>query len=314
MPSGRYTESSKLTMAGPTGGCCDGKRMGSVRGVLLALGVAAVATANSVVAVHIVAASAHEAHGFQPALVSQAELTFLPPAASVAAVTPAPAQQVVTTSVGIAVPPVDNGQAVAVVDPSTVATATVAVLPLFSSPGAPAPDGSLRNPNYLGAPVVLLVVATQPGWVDAYVPIRPKEATAWVPAADVVMSTVPCHIEVSLGAHRLVRYCNNTPTFSAPIASGAAGAPTPTGSYFVAYVVRVSDPGGPYGPWALGTSDFSDTYDSFEGGPGQIGIHGTDEPWVVGSFASHGCIRLYNQDIAVLAPQVLPGTPVEIGP
>jgi len=111
-----------------------------------------------------------------------------------------------------------------------------------------------------------------------------------------------------------VLYCNNAPVFSAPIASGASDSPTPTGSYFVAYVVRVTDPSGPYGPWAMGTSDFSDTYYSFEGGPGQIGIHGTDQPWVIGSYASHGCIRLDNQDIAELAPQVLPGTPVEIGP
>jgi len=43
-----------------------------------------------------------------------------------------------------------------------------------------------------------------------------------------------------------------------------------------------------------------------------VGIHGTDEPWVVGSYASHGCVRLRNSDITTLAGLVVPGTPVEI--
>jgi hypothetical protein len=34
------------------------------------------------------------------------------------------------------------------------------------------------------------------------------------------------------------------------------------------------------------------------------GIHGTNEPWVIGTMASHGCIRLYNSDILELWPQV----------
>lgn len=287
--------------------------MGRVRGYLLACGVSAVFMANAVVVLHLVTASAHEGHGFDPALVSQTDLAFLPPPGSVETVpTTAPVEAPPTG--GGAVAPSAGGQPVAVVDPSTVARATVPVLSFYATPGAGATVGSLHNPNSLGAPLVLLVAGTQPGWVETYVPVRPNGGTAWVPAADVAMSSVPCHIEVSLGAHRLVLYCDNAPAFSAPIASGAPGAPTPTGSFFVSYVVRVTDAGGPYGPWAMGTSDFSDTYTSFEGGPGQIGIHGTNEPWVIGSFASHGCIRLDNADMSVLAPQVLPGTPVEIGP
>ncbi len=44
----------------------------------------------------------------------------------------------------------------------------------------------------------------------------------------------------------------------------------------------------------------------------RIGIHGTDEPQLVGTDVSHGCIRLYNADITRLT-KILPlGTPVEI--
>jgi hypothetical protein len=40
------------------------------------------------------------------------------------------------------------------------------------------------------------------------------------------------------------------------------------------------------------------------------GIHGTNEPWVIGSRASHGCIRLYNDDVLDLFPRVPLGTMV----
>lgn len=41
-------------------------------------------------------------------------------------------------------------------------------------------------------------------------------------------------------------------------------------------------------------------------------IHGTNKPYGVGTRVSHGCIRLYPEDIARLFPQVPEGTPVRI--
>jgi len=40
-------------------------------------------------------------------------------------------------------------------------------------------------------------------------------------------------------------------------------------------------------------------------------IHGTDTPWGVGMQVTHGCVRLYPEDIERLFPQVPVGTPVE---
>ena len=40
----------------------------------------------------------------------------------------------------------------------------------------------------------------------------------------------------------------------------------------------------------------------------KYGIHGTNQPWVIGTQASHGCIRMYNKDILKLWPQVPLGT------
>lgn len=45
---------------------------------------------------------------------------------------------------------------------------------------------------------------------------------------------------------------------------------------------------------------------------GGYGIHGTNRPWSIGQFASHGCIRLRNQDIEELFEWVPVGTPVRI--
>jgi L,D-transpeptidase ErfK/SrfK len=41
-------------------------------------------------------------------------------------------------------------------------------------------------------------------------------------------------------------------------------------------------------------------------------IHGTNQPYGVGQRVSHGCVRLYPEDIASLFPQVEVGTPVRI--
>ena len=41
------------------------------------------------------------------------------------------------------------------------------------------------------------------------------------------------------------------------------------------------------------------------------GLHGSNMPWGVGMQVSHGCIRLYNEDIAVLFQEIRVGTPGE---
>jgi L,D-transpeptidase ErfK/SrfK len=40
-------------------------------------------------------------------------------------------------------------------------------------------------------------------------------------------------------------------------------------------------------------------------------IHGTNDPWTVGRLTTHGCVRLYPEDIEYLYPMVEPGMPGE---
>lgn len=61
-------------------------------------------------------------------------------------------------------------------------------------------------------------------------------------------------------------------------------------------------PDNPMGEWALETTLSH----------GEIYIHGTNNPMAIGMAVTHGCIRLYPEDIAALYPVVRVGTPVDI--
>ena len=67
------------------------------------------------------------------------------------------------------------------------------------------------------------------------------------------------------------------------------------------------------GPFALATSARSNVFQEFAGGPGQIGIHGTDNlSGAPGTAVSHGCIRLRTRAISWLAKRVGAGVPLTI--
>jgi lipoprotein-anchoring transpeptidase ErfK/SrfK len=79
-------------------------------------------------------------------------------------------------------------------------------------------------------------------------------------------------------------------------------------------LLKQPDRWGLYGPYAVGLSAPSNVLYSFGGGPGQVGIHGTNEPWALGADVSHGCVRISNAAISRLAALLPLGTPVEIRP
>ena len=106
-----------------------------------------------------------------------------------------------------------------------------------------------------------------------------------------------------------------------PIGIGDEGTETPLGSYRI--IEKISNPAwhvpasirkahpelpavvpaGPENP--MGTHALRLSMPS-------ILIHGTDKPWCVGRKASHGCIRLYPEDIPKLFRMVSKDTPVTI--
>jgi lipoprotein-anchoring transpeptidase ErfK/SrfK len=195
---------------------------------------------------------------------------------------------------------------------SIVATAVKGSVAVYRSPSARRPFRRLSNPTSIGAPLVFLVKSRDQAWEQVYLPIRPDGATGWIKDRDVSLAWNPYSLQARLGRHELILRKDGRVTARFPAAVGRSVLPTPTGRYYIVELLKQPNPNGVYGPYAFGTSAFSKVLYHFGGGPGQIGIHGTDEHGSIGHSVSHGCIRLRNRDIVRLAHLLPLGTPITI--
>jgi len=193
-----------------------------------------------------------------------------------------------------------------------VASALTKDIPIYRSPSAGHPFLHLANPNIAGEPLVFLVKKRGNGWEQVYLPVRPDGATGWISDRYLSLAWNPYSLEVRRRAHQLVLRKSARVLARFPAAVGRAVLPTPTGRYYIFELLKQPDPKGAYGPYAFGLSAFSHVLYSFGGGPGQIGIHGTNEANSIGRSASHGCIRIPNRAIIRLAHELPLGTPVTI--
>ncbi len=200
---------------------------------------------------------------------------------------------------------------------ATAATADQPV-PLFQSAGGPASEITVPNPNENGVIATFLVlqrdvVVDDERWLEVALPVRPNGSTAWVREADVTVTFTDLTVTVALSEHRLRVVQGDQVVKDFPIGVGRAETPTPGGTFYIKELLRPPNPDGPYGPYAFGLSGFSNVVTDDDAlGDGVIGIHGTNEPQLVGTDVSHGCIRLRNEDIEQLVGLIPLGTPVEI--
>jgi hypothetical protein len=187
------------------------------------------------------------------------------------------------------------------------------VVRLYSAPDVPlASKPTMANPTWEGLAVVFAVLDQHDGWLHVRVSSRPNDLTAWVQASDVSLHTVPNHVVIEVGARRVTVLHGDDVLLQAPVAVGAPATPTPLGAFFVDGTVAVPDTTGPYGPFQVSVSGFSNVYSSFGGGVGQIAMHGTNHPNLVGQPISNGCVRMANDTIRQMADLAPSGTPVEI--
>jgi lipoprotein-anchoring transpeptidase ErfK/SrfK len=206
---------------------------------------------------------------------------------------------------------------VATLDPNTagvsvVATASVASVAVFDAPDAPKSARTLKNPNIDGAPLVFLVDQVQTDWLRVLLPVRPNGSLGWIKTSDVTLSRHNFHIEVRLSDFRIIVTRGGAVVLDAPIGVAKENTPTPGGRYYTTELLKPPSANTVYGAYAYGLSGFSETLQSFNGGPGQIGIHGTNDPSSIGKRVSSGCVRLRNEDITTLAGILPLGVPVEI--
>ncbi|MGB3300322.1 MAG: L,D-transpeptidase [Phormidesmis sp.] len=131
-------------------------------------------------------------------------------------------------------------------------------------------------------------------------------------------SEQPVRLVLRLGERRVLVYRGDTEEASYPVAIGRPGWETPTGSFSV--FSQVVDPGWthpftgeemPPGP----NNPLGDRWIAFwTDGNNSIGFHGTPNRESVGQAASHGCVRMYNEDVKKLYDIVAIGTPVVVEP
>ncbi len=147
------------------------------------------------------------------------------------------------------------------------------------------------------------------GWLHIRVPMRPNGRTGWVPV-DMLsqLYVVRTQLVIDRTAKRAKLYRNGLKIWEAPVGVGKAATPTPRGNYWVREKLKGN--GGAYGPWAFGTSAYSNISDWPNGGV--VGIHGTDQPQLIPGNPSHGCVRVRNDKITRLARLMPIGTPVRI--
>jgi hypothetical protein len=82
-----------------------------------------------------------------------------------------------------------------------------------------------------------------------------------------------------------------------PVAVGTPQTPTPNGYFKLGKAQPAS---GPWGPLRRPLYRFSGSHLR----PTGFYIHGNDEPWSIGTMASHGCVRMFNADIRLVARYV----------
>jgi lipoprotein-anchoring transpeptidase ErfK/SrfK len=151
-------------------------------------------------------------------------------------------------------------------------------------------------------------------------PLEPLVVTPELPSIEPVLPEVAedVRLVLRLRERKVYVYQNDELKTTYPVAVGRAGWETPTGSFEVLHMLQ--DPGwtnpltgevvppGPNNPlgerWIAFWTD----------GNNYIGFHGTPNPETVGRAASHGCIRMYNEDVRELYEIVTPGTLVVVEP
>lgn len=195
-----------------------------------------------------------------------------------------------------------------------VADATVPNVVLYSEPGVVNEELPwLDHPTHEGLAVVFQVLEEQAEFLKVRVSARPNGLVAWVKRDQVSLREVPNRILVEVGARRVtVLSGDDEVLLEETAAMGTDRTPTPLGQFFVDGIVDLDYKGGAYGAYQVSVSGFSDVLKSFGGGNGQIALHGTNRPDLLGQDVSNGCVRLSNEAITALAWLAPTGTPVEI--
>jgi hypothetical protein len=156
--------------------------------------------------------------------------------------------------------------------------------------------------------------ADGPAWVEVRLPGRPNSSVGWITTDGTMPSWTAWRLAVDLHERLVTVYDRGRVVRRFPAVVGAPSTPTPQGRFFIEEGLSLSAQA-PGAPFALATSARSDVLQEFDGGPGQIALHGTANlAGALGTASSHGCIRLAASAITWLAARIGAGVPLDIFP
>jgi lipoprotein-anchoring transpeptidase ErfK/SrfK len=207
--------------------------------------------------------------------------------------------------------------ALARVAPSQTVAYLLATHKAYKSPGGAFQETVSRSRPITGEQTVLPVLAERmhggKRWLLVRLPGRPNSHTGWIKAVGTSLGVIYWHIVVSTEQRRAWIYFKGHLKRSWLVVVGAPADPTPHGEFFIEENVQ-EPPSFPGSPYALATSARSNVFSEFDGGPGQVALHGMGGGLQAtpGSAVSHGCVRFLNNEITWLAARIAPGTPLTI--
>jgi lipoprotein-anchoring transpeptidase ErfK/SrfK len=135
-----------------------------------------------------------------------------------------------------------------------------------------------------------------------------------------VLTALSGQIVVDLGDLRLYLYRGSKIVKSYPVATGQPAYPTPTGSYVITMMQMNPTWYPPNSEWAKDAKPIPPGIENPLGtrwigtSAPAVGIHGTPDDSSIGTYASHGCIRMHIYDVENLYERVVVGMPVIIRP
>ena len=162
------------------------------------------------------------------------------------------------------------------------------------------------------ARTVLPVLARHGQWLEVRLPGRPNGHSGWINKAATLAAETPWRLVVITSLRQVAVYRSGRFVRRFEAVVGRATTPTPTGQFFVEESIALG--AGEIGaPFALALSARSNVFQEFDGGPGQIALHGLmNVGGVLGTAGSHGCVRLGNDAMRWLAARIAPGVPVTV--
>ncbi len=174
-------------------------------------------------------------------------------------------------------------------------------------------DGyEFTNPTYYKNPLVVEVLENQGDWMKVLITARPNHTTGWIKAEDVTIAATDFHMELDLSTFHLKVFQGASVFVETDVVIGKDSTPTPLGRFFVTEKIKNSSDTGVYGAWILPTNGYSEVLDTFDNGLPQVAFHGTNQPELVRTKSSNGCVRIPNDVVIKIAGAIPAGTPIDI--